>query len=181
VAHGHLVTGVVQIAAATGLAVVGLGLVAGSVFGRGRGLTVWGTVLSLGLMTTSVVAEAPVNGRFGDVVWRPVDATRSEQSYKVTVGGGRLDLTALPLAPGQRIRVNGQIMMGELRVSVPRGARVELHLKAGLGDATVDKRLTSGPNAKVTEVLEPDGRPKNPPTIELHLRSTVGDLEVTRA
>lgn len=172
---------IVQITAAAGLAVVALGLVVASVFGRARGLVAWGTVLSLGLMATSVIVEAPVNGRFGDVEWRPVDSTRSEQSYKVAVGDGTLDLTGLPLGPGQRIRVNGELMVGELRVSVPSAARVELHLRAGLGDATVDRRVTSGPNARVTEVLEPDGRLKDPPTIELHLRSRVGNLEVSRA
>jgi phage shock protein PspC (stress-responsive transcriptional regulator) len=181
VTAGQPVGRIVQITAATGLAVVALGLVVASVSGRAQGLVACGTVLSLGLMTTSVVAEAPVNGRFGDVEWRPVDSTRSEQSYKVAVGDGTLDLTGLPLGPGQRIRVNGEIMMGELRVSVPNTARVEIDLRAGLGDATVDRRVTSGPNARVTEVLEPDGRPEDPPTIELRLRSKVGNLEVSRA
>jgi phage shock protein PspC (stress-responsive transcriptional regulator) len=181
VAVGHPANNAVQIATATGLAVIGFGLVIGSVFGRGRGLVACGTVLSLGLMTTSVIAEAPVNGQFGDVEWRPVDATRSEQTYKVAVGSGRLDLTALPLLPGQRIRVNAEITMGELRVMVPRTARIDLHVRAGLGDATVERRVTSGPNAKVNETLEPESRPKNPPTIELYVRGKVGNVEVTLA
>jgi phage shock protein PspC (stress-responsive transcriptional regulator) len=178
---GHPPNNAVQIGTATGLAVVGLGLVIGSMYGRGRGLVACGTVLSLGLVTTSVIAEAPVNGRFGDVEWRPIDATRSEQFYKIAVGSGRLDLTALPLDPGQRIKVNAEITLGELQVKVPRTARIDLHVRAGLGDATVERRVTSGPNAKVNELLEPESRPKNPPVIELHVRGRIGNVEVSLA
>ncbi|MBC6456947.1 PspC domain-containing protein [Actinomadura sp. HBU206391] len=181
VAGGHPTNNSVQILTATGLAVIGFGLLIGSVFGRGRGLVACGTLLSLGLMTTSVIAEAPVNGQFGDVEWRPVDATRAEQSYKVALGSGRLDLTALPLTPGQRIKVNAEITVGELRVTVPRTARIDLHVRAGLGDATVEHQVTSGPNAKVSRTFEPESRPKNPPIIELHVRGKVGNVEVNLA
>jgi phage shock protein PspC (stress-responsive transcriptional regulator) len=181
VAAGHPANNAVQITAATGLAIIGLGLVVGSLFGRGRALVACGTVLSLGLMCTSVIAEAPVDGRYGDVEWRPVDAARTEQTYRMVVGGGRLDLTALPLTPGQRMRVNVDLKVGQLKVTVPNTARVELDLRVMLGDATVEQRVVSGPNARVNEVLEPEGGPKNAPTIELHVRGAVGDLEVARA
>jgi phage shock protein PspC (stress-responsive transcriptional regulator) len=177
---GRATNSVVQITLAAALAVVGLGLVVGSVFGRGRGLVAFGTLLSLGLLFTSLVAFAPPNGRFGDVAWRPVDATGSEQTYRLTAGDGRLDLTALPLRPGQRIRVNAELDLGELRVTVPRDSRVEAHLTTRVGDVTVDKRVVSGPNATLNEVLEPEERTKNPPTIELHVRGKLGDVEVTR-
>jgi phage shock protein PspC (stress-responsive transcriptional regulator) len=177
---GRSVNSVVQVTMATGLAVVGLGLVVGSLFGRGRGLVAFGTLLSLGLLATSVVALAPVNGRFGDVLWRPVDAARSEQTYRLAAGDGTLDLTALPLRPGQRIRVNAELTLGELRVTVPRASRVEAHLTVRVGDVTVGQRVVSGPNATLDEVLEPEERTKNPPTIELYVQGKLGDVEVTR-
>jgi phage shock protein PspC (stress-responsive transcriptional regulator) len=178
---GRSAHSVVQVTMATGLAVVGLGLVVASAFGRGRGLVMVGTLLSLGLLATSLAALAPAPGRFGDVAWRPVDATRTEQTYRVTVGDGTLDLTALPLRPGQHIRVNAELVMGRLRVTVPPGSRVDAHLTARVGDVTLDKRLISGPNATLNEVLEPATRTKNPPTIELHVSTKLGDVEVTRA
>jgi phage shock protein PspC (stress-responsive transcriptional regulator) len=166
----------------SGLAVIGMGLIAGSRYGRPRGLVAAGTVLSLALVTTSVAAEVPAGGRFGDVTWRPVDAGRSEQTYKIIAGQGALDLTGLPLKPGQRIKVQAELGVGGMRVTLPRTARVELHARAGLGDVTVDGRITGGPRAKVDEVLQPEGDAGgNPPTIELSFNGRVGDLEVTRA
>ncbi|MGH3389809.1 MAG: hypothetical protein ACRDOO_13135, partial [Actinomadura sp.] len=180
-AAGRSANSVVQITVAAMLAVIGLGLVVGSVFGRGRGLVALGTLLSLGLLVTSLAALAPPNARYGDIDWRPVDAGGTEQTYRIALGGGRLDLTALPLRPGQRVRVNAEIMVGELRVTVPRDSRVEAHLNARAGDVTVDSRVISGPNATLNEVLEPEEPTKNPPTIELHVRGKLGNVEVTRA
>ncbi|MGI8328623.1 PspC domain-containing protein [Actinomadura scrupuli] len=166
----------------SGLAVIAAGLIAGSRYGRPRGLVAAGTLLSLALVTTSVAAAVPSGGRFGDVTWRPVDAGKSEQTYKIIAGQGALDLTALPLRPGQRIKVQAELGLGGMRVRLPRTARVELRARAGLGDVTVDGRITGGPRAKVDEILQPEGDPvTDPPTIELSFNGRVGDLEVTRA
>jgi phage shock protein PspC (stress-responsive transcriptional regulator) len=177
VAAGHPADRSVQIVLAAALAVVGFGLVTGSSYGRPRGLVAVGALLSLALVTTSVVGDVPAGGRYGDVRWRPVDVNGS-QNYKVVAGGGRLDLTGLPLQPGQRLVVNAEIGLGELKITVPRDARVELHATLGLGDVTVDKHITGGPRAKVDQVLPGSGL--NPPVIELHVKGKIGDLEVRR-
>jgi phage shock protein PspC (stress-responsive transcriptional regulator) len=166
----------------SGLVVIAGGLIAGSRYGRPRGLVAAGTLLSLALVTTAAAAAVPTGGRFGDVSWRPVDAGQSDQTYKVIAGQGALDLTALPLKPGQRIRVQAELGVGGMRVKLPRTARVELRATAGLGDVTVDGRITGGPRAKVNEILQPEGHPVgDPPTIELSFNGKLGDLEVTRA
>jgi phage shock protein PspC (stress-responsive transcriptional regulator) len=166
----------------SGLAVIAAGLIAGSRYGRPRGLVAAGTLLSMALVTTSVAAAVPTGGRFGDVSWRPVDAGQSEQTYKIIAGQGALDLTALPLKPGQRIRVQAELGIGGMRVRLPRTARVELRATTGLGDVTVDGRLTGGPRAKVNEVLRPEPGPAGePPTIEFLFSGKLGDLEVIRA
>ncbi|WP_169806798.1 PspC domain-containing protein [Actinomadura macra] len=165
---------------APALAVIGLGLVTGGWL-RTRGLATAGTVLTLALLTTSVAGELPRNAQYGDVEWRPTDASRTNQEYKIGVGQGTLDLTALPLAPGQRVTIEARIMVGELRVRVPRSARIRLDARIGLGDVRVDLRTTSGPNAKVQRVLEPEvPTVKNPPEIVLRIRGKVGDVEVNR-
>jgi phage shock protein PspC (stress-responsive transcriptional regulator) len=164
-----------------GLAVIALGLVVGSWYGRPRGLVAVGTLLSVALVTSSVATAVPAGGRFGHVTWRPVDAGQSDQTYRVTVGQGAIDLTELPLKPGQRIKVRAELGVGEIRVRLPRTARVELHATAGLGDVTVDGRVTGGPWARVNEILQPEsGSAADPPTIELSFNGKVGDLEVTR-
>lgn len=177
VAAGRPADSSVQIVLAAALAVVGFGLVTGSRYGRPRGLVAVGTLLSLALVTTSVVGDVPAGGRYGDVRWRPVDVNGS-QTYRVVAGNGRLDLTGLPLQPGQRLVINAEVGLGELKITLPRDAKVELHATLGLGDVTVDKHITSGPRAKVDQVLPGSGL--NPPVIELHVKGKIGDLEVSR-
>ena len=52
--------------------------------------------------------------------------------------------------------------------------------RIALGDLRVQNRTTSGPNAKVTQVLEPETPGGNPPLIELRIRGKVGDVDVNR-
>ena len=60
-------------------------------------------------------------------------------------------------------------------------ARVERCLAMYLGDLRIEYRTTSGPNAKVIRVLEPEGATvKNPPEIDLRIRGKVGDVDVHR-
>ncbi|SEG34571.1 Phage shock protein PspC (stress-responsive transcriptional regulator) [Thermomonospora echinospora] len=171
----------VSLVLAPALAVIGLGLLVGGWFGRARGLATVGTLLTFSLLTTTVVAEAPPDTKFGDVEWRPADASRTEQTYRLGAGDGKLDLTALPLAPGRRIRINAELTVGTLKITVPDAARVEIDGRVGLGDLTVEGRISGGPRAKVVEVLEPQARgTANPPVIELRVRARVGDVEVLR-
>lgn len=179
IVHGHTGPQTTMISLSVALAVVGAGLVMGGWF-RARGLATVGALLTLALLTTSVVAEAPRDAKYGDVEWRPTDAIGTEQDYKLGVGSATLDLTALPLAAGQRITINASVILGGLKVKVPRTARIELEAQVGLGDVSVDLRTQSGPRAKMVEVLQPDGTPKNPPVIELRIKGKVGDVQVNR-
>ncbi|QXJ22162.1 PspC domain-containing protein [Actinomadura graeca] len=180
VANGYPAPDSWLIVMAPALAVIGLGLVAGGWL-RTRGLATAGTVLTLTMLTTSAVGELPRNARYGDVEWRPTDTSRTNQEYKVGFGQGTLDLTALPLTPGQQVTIEAGILVGELRVVVPRSARVRLDARIGLGDLRVEMRTTSGPNARVRRVLEPEGPAvSNPPEIVLRIRGKVGDVEVER-
>jgi predicted membrane protein len=115
------------------------------------------------------------------MMWHPAAASQAEQSHKVLVGQGIVDLTTVPLYPGQRLQVSAAVTLGVLAVKVPATARLEVDGHAYIGDITVDRQVTSGPGARVRRVLEPEGqRPGATPTIVLHLRSKVGDMEVTR-
>jgi phage shock protein PspC (stress-responsive transcriptional regulator) len=170
----------VSIPVAAALAVLGVGLVIASWYGRSRGMVSLGVVLCLALVTTSAVGELPQGGRWGDVHWRPADA-RAEQSYKVIVGGGNLDLTGLPLSSGQRVRVRAEVSVGGMKVTVPGAATTEVHAHSSLGDVDVAGKVTSGPGAKVNVVLTAEGKiNKNAPVIELYVRGRLADVQVRR-
>ncbi|WP_165978308.1 PspC domain-containing protein [Actinomadura darangshiensis] len=165
---------------APALAVIGFGLVLGGWF-RTRGLAAAGTVLTLAMLTTSVVGDVPRNAEYGDIDWRPTDLGQTHQVYKVGVGQGDLDLTALPVAAGQRVSIDARVGLGGLRVTVPPTARVMVDAKITLGDVRVEARTTSGPNAKVVRTLEPGGAAAaNPPVIVLRIRGKLGDVDVHR-
>jgi phage shock protein PspC (stress-responsive transcriptional regulator) len=169
----------VTLVMATALAVVGAGLLMGGWF-RARGLAAMGTVLTCALLTTSVAAEAPPGSRYGEVEWRPTEVPAT-QDYKIAAGSGRLDLTKLPLLPGQRVSVNAEIWLGELDVTLPKTARVEIDARVRLGDLGLPGRSISGPGARADLVLEPEG-PKvtSPPVIVLRIRGQVSDVQVSR-
>jgi len=165
---------------AAALTVVGLGLLVGGWAGRPRGLATAGTLLTLSLLVSTAVAEAPSGTRYGDVRWRPVEAAEAGRTYRLAVGSGRLDLTALPLAAGRRIPVEAVVLAGSLKVIVPEEARVEVNGRVTFGDLTVAGRLNGGPGAKVSTVLEPVRAVADPPVIELRIRARIADVEVRR-
>jgi len=180
VAKGYPAPDSWMIVMAPALAVVGLGLVVGGWF-RTRGLATAGTLLTLGLLTTTVVGDMPRNAEYGDIDWRPTDASQTHQTYKIGLGQGDLDLTALALAPGQRLTIHAQVGVGGIAVTVPPAARVMVDARIALGDLRVQHRTTSGPNVRVSQVLEPESLGGDPPVIELRIRGKIGDVDVHRA
>jgi phage shock protein PspC (stress-responsive transcriptional regulator) len=178
---GRTTFGRYQVVIAGALAVIACGLFLGAWFGRDRKLVLVGALMSFALASTSIAGNAAVARQTHHQIWRPAATAQAEQSHKVLVGQGVVDLTTVPLSPGEPLRVNAQVTLGVLAVKVPAGARVEIDGHAYLGDITVDRQVTSGPGARVRRVLEPEGQAPGPvPTIVLHIRSKVGDMEVTR-
>jgi hypothetical protein len=170
-----------QIVIAGALAVVAVGLFLGAWFGRDRKLVLVGAIMSFALASTSIAGNSAVARKTHHMMWHPAAASQAEQSHKVLVGQGIVDLTTVPLYPGQRLQVSAAVTLGVLAVKVPATARLEVDGHAYIGDITVDRQVTSGPGARVSRVLEPEGQaPGTTPTIVLHLRSKVGDMEVTR-
>jgi predicted membrane protein len=136
--------------------------------------------MSFALASTSIAGNPAVARRTHHTMWRPAATAQAEQTHKVFVGQGVVDLTDVPLAPGQRLQVNAEVTLGVLAVKVPSTARVEIDGHAYLGDITIDHQVTSGPGARVRRVLTPEGGTSATATIALRIRSKVGDMEVTR-
>ncbi|GAA3758530.1 phage shock protein PspC (stress-responsive transcriptional regulator) [Spinactinospora alkalitolerans] len=173
--------------------IIGLALVAGAWIGDPRGLIAVGTLATLLLVAAATVDLTAL--RFGDTTWRPATVVEAEQRYELTGGAAALDLTRLPLEPGQRVNVNADVRFGWTEVLVPDTARVVFHGTAAFGEIRVADTARAGTRLDVRETLEPVGSDagaerepagekselsENPPTLIVSLASYGGDMEVRR-
>jgi len=179
--------GVVSIPAvvvlAAGLAVLGLGLLVGTLFGRAR----WLIALALPLLLVTVlVALVPSNVHLGKGIgernWQPTTTEQAAGPFELTVGDAVLDLTDLQLPAGTAaIPVAASVGIGELRVVAPAGVHVNVTATNGLGEISVEGMpRVSGEDRSVVAEL-PGAVPESAPTIDLVVSVSLGNLEVSRA
>ncbi|GII53130.1 hypothetical protein Pth03_15190 [Planotetraspora thailandica] len=161
------------------LVTIGAGLLVATWFGRGAGLVVAGIFVSLVLVAGSTVNGIPK--KIGSFVWRPVSVSQAGQDYTLGMGEGKLDLTDLPLSPGTQVRFNASVSVGQLTVIVPPTARVEVYGYTRLGEVRIDQKVEDGADVQFDRVLEPEVTGTgDAPTIELHVKAGVGDVDVRR-
>ena len=186
----HL-AGAITITFAQGLAaallVVGLGLLVGTVLGRGRGL-IWVGVILLPLV---LVAQIPgpnwvglaTSGdgdgiAAGEVSVAPVSFDDLRSSYEVGAGSIRIDLTRLPF-DGDRVDLEVSVGAGEIRVIVPDDVDVRATGRAGIGQVRVLDRSAGGLGVGDVEVeldiADAVGE------VRLELQAGLGEIRVERA
>jgi phage shock protein PspC (stress-responsive transcriptional regulator) len=182
------VTGVadvpVVVILATALGILGLGLLVGAFAGRARWLVALAIPL---LLVTAPIAMIPsdfgqrLDAGIGERSWTPTSVAQLAAPYELSVGSADLDLTGLVIPPGTTsVVVDASVGLGELIVTVPDDVRVLLDAEVGLGSLDVEGLpLEEGDDLALVAEL-PDG-PATGPTIELTVRTDVGDLEVSRA
>jgi phage shock protein PspC (stress-responsive transcriptional regulator) len=176
---------------AAALAVVGLGLVLGSIAPRRprRGLVVAAVPLIVVTVLGSLAAaqpgwNAPWNSTdggltrgAGDVAEAPVLASAVAPNYRTGLGDIDLDLTRLAVAPvgAAPVRTVVESGAGDITVRVPPTADVTLTCENGLGDMNC-----LGATSDVTNRVDlgPDG--PGGPVLDVTVRSGAGDVEVLR-
>ena len=85
----------------------------------------------------------------GDHVYAPATVAAIAPSYRLGVGSMRIDLSGIQPA-GKELQVKAKVGVGELRIVVPNGARVQVYAVAKLGEVHVLRLEDSGRNAIVT-------------------------------
>jgi phage shock protein PspC (stress-responsive transcriptional regulator) len=85
----------------------------------------------------------------GEHVYAPATVAAIAPSYRLGVGSLRIDLSGIQPA-GKELQVKAKVGVGELRIVVPNGARVQVYARAKLGDVHVLRLEDSGRNAIVT-------------------------------
>lgn len=165
------------------LAVLGLGLVAGSFLGAGHGLIP--VALLAGLVTWGVLAAPPAGwprGGFGEFRIAPTTAAAVQPVYTGSVGEFELDLRGVDLGvAGPPVRTSVQLGAGEVRVRVPADADVTFAGSAGIGEVAFGDRQRSGPDVAldVTRDLGADGVAAGR-ALELTVHVDAGSVEVLR-
>ncbi|SNR37451.1 phage shock protein C (PspC) family protein [Haloechinothrix alba] len=160
------------------LAVVGLGLLAGSLLGGGRGLIALAAPLAVaGLVLTAIPGHDLYRGSWGNIDATPATAAQVQQLYENAAGDVTLDLTRLSGTDPVETEVRN--VMGNTTVTVPEDADVRFSCSSAVG--TVDclgyhqDGFGSGTSATI-ESQDPDsGR-----LITLDLHNTLGTVEVRR-
>ncbi|MGW5261334.1 PspC domain-containing protein [Microbispora sp. NPDC004025] len=162
------------------LVTIGAGLLVATWFGRGAGLVAAGTIVALVLVGSSTMNGIP--RKIGSFVWHPVGSVQSPGTYELGIGEGKLDLSDVTLKPGGRVRFDASVSLGQLTVIVPTSARVEVHGSAKLGEVKIDHKVEDGTDVRFDRILEPETPVEgDAPTIELHVKAGLGDVEVRRA
>ncbi len=159
------------------LAILGLGMVAGSFAGGGRGLIALAVPLSVvGLALTSIGPNGYQG--VGNLNAEPTTIDAVHRSYERSVGNVHLDLTALP-SSGE-VRTEAAADVGNVTVVVPADADVTVQCKADKGNAHCLDRHQSGIDAEIEEFTDMGLDGPGGLAIELEVRADLGNVEVRR-
>lgn len=177
------------------LAIVGIGLLIGSWFGRSRALIVLGILLTIVLVPWAFVDDQWAGSEFGDinrkitrmedlpqqpvvpadsgVPGRTSDLERPPEPIRIGAGEVVYDLSDLDMTKGDIAYLTIHQGAGDLAVYVPEDANVNVKGHLGVGDMTLLGDHVEGTNR--TEFEKQRGEVG---TIELDLRLDAGELTV---
>jgi phage shock protein PspC (stress-responsive transcriptional regulator) len=174
--------GAVEVAAVT-LAVIGAGLVVGSLVRGGRGLIA--VAIPLGLITYAMAVMpashfGPRHG-FGDRTWQAHTAAEVQPTYQLRAGDATLDLRELALPDSANVPTTVHLGLGELTVLLPANADVTVHCEASVvGEVQCLDGSGEGPKAVVDRTdYGADGQGKGG-TIVLNASVGTGQITVSR-
>ncbi len=181
------VTGAADIPAvvvlATGLGVLGIGMLVGTVFGRARWLLAIAIPLLFCTMIASIIpSDLRLGTEIGDRTWRPITISSTSDEFRLDIGQAQVDLTKLVIPAGTTsVPISASVGVGELAVIVPEGVRVIVDASVGGGRIWIQGLPeVSGTTASMNDEV-PGVVPPNAPTITLTAEVGLGNLEVYRA
>ncbi len=139
------------------LAVLGLGMVAGSFVRGGRGLIGLAVPLAAAGVAMTVLWPNGFSAEgVGDLQAKPTTLEQVQSDYRRNIGSVAVDLTGLP-ATGS-VRTSAGVDVGEVTVTVPATADVTLRCSVGVGEVDCLGEQQGGPGAELSRTdLGPDG------------------------
>jgi phage shock protein PspC (stress-responsive transcriptional regulator) len=162
------------------LAVIGIGMVGGSLVGGGRGLIGLAVPLALAgfvlTNTTGPDGRSVLDERWGNIAFHPTSASEVMPSYDV--GGGSVDLDLTQITSGVA-QTDINVGLGNISVIVPANADVEVACSSSLGSLECLGQERNGADAAVSTTDNGTDGPGGP-KIYLHARANSGTVEVRR-
>ncbi len=159
---------------ALGLLVVGIGLIVGAWYGRGRLLIALG-LLALPIVLVTSLIDFPLSGDIGShyiAVTRPSDL----RDLRYVAGDVTLDLREYEFEAGTN-ELEVRIGTGQLTVMVPRAAFVEAEVTAGAGEAHV---LGTYDDGFGVDLATSGGPPDATDRLDLDVRAGFASVNVYR-
>ena len=153
------------------LAVIGIGLVVGTWWGRARLLILLG-ILLLPFAIIAGFVTAPIEGGLGFHRFEPANADELRGEYRLLGGRMELDLTEVGAAAGP-IEIAASVTAGQMYVALPADASVELDAEVGAGQLGVLGSWQDGSSLVDRYVRGGEG-----PRFILHLEMGIGSLWV---
>lgn len=161
----------------TALGVVGAGLLVGAVFGRSRGLIVLGVLLLAVLLPVSIL-QVDLRDGVGQELWSPDAVQDLQPAYRLGVGHGQLDLTALDLtARDARTRVT--VNTGYAEILLPPDVDVTVVSTVREGEIELFDSTRDGSDLRRT-VTDTGADGPGGGSLELAVDVNLGYVEVTR-
>lgn len=157
------------------LLVIGLGLLAGTFWGRARWLIAPGVFLVPFVLAASFI-HVPFTGGFGDRSIRPQSVAQLRPAYRLVGGQMVLDLRDLPITEGT-IRLEATAVAGRVLVIIPEGVEVDVHARAGMGEVSLFGQTYDGVTVDVQRTFASGGSLGR---IALDLQASFGQVEVQR-
>jgi phage shock protein PspC (stress-responsive transcriptional regulator) len=153
------------------LGVLGLGLIVGAWWGRARLLILFGIVL-LPLAFTAAHITVPLDGGYGEQMYRPQTVGELRPEYRLAGGEIYLDLTSIHAT--RPVAISVSVGVGRLVVLVPKNARLELDARVSGGRLSLLGGRQTG-----TRLADRVERPSGAgPHLVLDLETGVGEVLV---
>jgi phage shock protein PspC (stress-responsive transcriptional regulator) len=160
--------------AATALAVLAVGLLIGSLRGRGRSLIGPGIFLSAVTLALTITGIDGTAG-YGQQTWAPTTVGAVQEQYVLNGGQGVLDLRNLNVPAGDTVATEVEVRAGQATVLVPDDVNVEVTCSANAGEVQCLGSVQDGLNTETT--ASQDGF-TDEGTIQLNVHVGAGQAEV---
>ncbi|HJP75286.1 MAG TPA: PspC domain-containing protein [Pseudonocardiaceae bacterium] len=157
--------------------IVGLGMVAGSFLGGGRGLIALAAVLCCFGALLSVSHVNNTQNIANDQRYTPTSISAVQPEYNGGIGDVMLDLTQLPNSGSVTTKVS--VGTGDARVMVPATADVVVTCTSSIGTVNCLDVREDGANNDTVHATQND--PSDNLKITLDVSSSIGDVEVVKS